>query len=127
MQALLCVQKVVHLYCTEYCTYLLCSKVTSINLRLNTESRSMNVFTYTDARNNLKSVLDRVIDDADVAVITRKEGQHAVVMGQDYYNSVMETLHLMSSPSNAVHLAKSIAELRASKAIKRELLDDDET
>lgn len=84
----------------------------------------MHVFTYTDARNNLKSVLDRVIDDADVAVITRKEGQHAVVMGQDYYNSVMETLHLMSSPSNAARLAKSIAELRASKAVERELLDE---
>jgi antitoxin YefM len=91
------------------------------------DKNAMNVISYTDARNNLKSVLDRVIDDADVAVITRKEGQHAVVMGQDYYNSVMETLHLMSSPSNAVHLAKSIAELRASKAIKRELLDDEET
>ena len=84
----------------------------------------MHVFTYTDARNNLKSVLDKVIDDADVAVITRKEGQHAVVMGQDYYNSVMETLHLMSSPSNAAYLAKSIAELRASKTIARELLDE---
>jgi len=84
----------------------------------------MQVFTYTDARNNLKTVLDTVIEDADVAVITRKEGQHAVVMGQDYYNSVMETLHLMSSPSNAAHLAKSIAELRASKAIEREILDE---
>lgn len=85
----------------------------------------MQVFTYTDARNNLKSVLDRVIDDADVAVITRKEGQHAVVMGQAYYDSLMETLHLMSSPSNAAHLAKSIAELRASKTIERDLLDDE--
>ena len=84
----------------------------------------MQVFTYTDARNNLKTVLDTIIEDADVAVITRKEGQHAVVMGQDYYNSVMETLHLMSSPSNAAHLAKSIAELRASKAIEREILDE---
>lgn len=84
----------------------------------------MQIFTYSDARNNLKTVLDRVIDDADVAMITRKEGQHAVVMGQDHYNSLMETLHLMSSPSNAACLAKSIAELRASKAVERELLDE---
>ena len=86
----------------------------------------MQIFTYTDARNNLKTVLDRVIDDSDVAVITRKEDQHAVVMGQDYYNSIMETLYLMSSPSNAAHLAQSIAELRSSKAIERELLDETE-
>lgn len=84
----------------------------------------MHVFTYTDARNNLKSVIDRVIDDADVAVITRKEGQHAVLMGQDYYNSLVETLHLLSNPSNAAHLAKSIKELRESKATPRELLDE---
>ncbi len=84
----------------------------------------MQVFTYSDARNNLKTVLDRVVDDADVALITRKEGQHAVVMGQDHYNSLMETLYLVSSPSNAAHLAKSIAELRASKTMQKELLDE---
>ena len=88
-------------------------------LNLNDESKLKKIIA-------LKSVLDKVIDDADVAVITRKEGQHAVVMGQDHYNSVMETLHLISSPKNAVHLAKSIAEFRASKAIERELLDDTE-
>ena len=86
----------------------------------------MKVYNYSEARNNLKSVLDGVFDDAYTALITRKEGQHAVVMGQDYYNSIMETLYLMSSPSNAAHLAKSIAELRASKAIERELLDETE-
>ena len=62
----------------------------------------MHVFTYTDARNNLKSVLDKVIDDADVAFITRKEGGHAVVMGQDHYDSLMETLYLLSSPNNTI-------------------------
>ena len=41
-----------------------------------------------------------------------------------HIDSLMETLHLMSSPSNAAHLAQSIAELRSSKAIERELLDE---
>lgn len=85
----------------------------------------MHVFTYTDARNNLKSVLDRVIDDADVAVITRKEGQHAVVMGQDHYDSLMETLYLLSSPNNAARLNHSIAQLRSSQAKPRDLIEDD--
>ena len=59
----------------------------------------MHVFTYTDARNNLKSVLDKVIDDADVAFITRKEG-HAVVMGQDHYDSLKRCIsfHLQIIP-----------------------------
>lgn len=87
----------------------------------------MQVVTYTDARNNLKSVLDKVIDDADVAVITRKEGQHAVVMGQDHYNSLMETLYLLSSPNNAARLQHSIEQLRASQTSKRDLIEDDES
>lgn len=85
----------------------------------------MHVFTYTDARNNLKSVLDKVIDDADVAVITRKEGQHAVVMGQDHYDSLMETLYLLSSPNNAARLNNSIAQLRSSQTKPRDLIEDD--
>lgn len=86
----------------------------------------MHVFTYTDVRNNLKSVLDKVIDDADVAVITRKEGQHAVVMGQAHYDSLMETLYLLSSPNNAARLNESIAQLRASQTVQRDLIEDDE-
>ena len=87
----------------------------------------MQIFTYTDARNNLKTVLDRVIDDADVAVITRKEGQHAVVMGQEHYDSLMETLYLLSSPNNAARLNESIAQLRASNTKERELIEDVES
>ena len=87
----------------------------------------MHVFTYTDARNNLKSVLDKVIDDVDVAFITRKEGGHAVVMGQDHYDSLMETLYLLSSPNNASRLNESISQLRAGKTKHRALIEDDES
>ena len=87
--------------------------------------QNMQVFTYTDARNNLKSVLDKVIEDADVAVITRKEGSHAVVMGQEHYDSLMETLHLLSSPNNTARLNESIAQLRASRTIARDLIEDE--
>ena len=87
----------------------------------------MHVFTYTDARNNLKSVLDKVIDDADVGFITRTEGGHAVVMGQDHYVRLMETLYLLSSPNNTTRLNESIAQLRAGKTKQRELIKDDES
>lgn len=85
----------------------------------------MHVFTYSDARNNLKLVLDKVVNDADVAFITRKEGGHAVVMGQDHYNSLMETLYLLSSPNNTNHLNESIAQLRSGQVIKKELIEDE--
>ncbi|GLP98364.1 MAG TPA: type II toxin-antitoxin system prevent-host-death family antitoxin [Methylophaga aminisulfidivorans] len=84
----------------------------------------MKVVSFTEARNSLKAVLDRVINDADTTVITRRDSQDAVVMSLDYYNSLMETVHLLRSPANVEHLNKSIAQYRQGKAIQRELLDE---
>lgn len=84
----------------------------------------MKVVSFTEARNSLKAVLDRVINDADTTVITRRDSQDAVVMSLDYYNSLMETVHLLRSPANAEHLNKSIAQYRQGKVTERKLLDE---
>ena len=85
----------------------------------------MKVVSYSHARNALKSVLDGVVQNADVTIISRRDAEgDAVVMSLDSYNSIMETLHLLSTPANAAHLARSIRELRAGKAQVRELLSD---
>ena len=81
----------------------------------------MRIVSYSEARSSLKSVLDTVHDDADVTVISRRDGADAVVMSFDYYQSIMETMHLLASPANAAHLAKSIAQHKAGKATQREL------
>jgi antitoxin YefM len=82
----------------------------------------MKVVSYTEARNGLKTVLDGVIDDADYTIITRRDAEDAVVMSLAYFQSMAETLHLLSSPANAAHLAKSIAQHKAGKAVRRELI-----
>ena len=84
----------------------------------------MQVVSFTEARNNLKSVLDQVVNDADCTIITRRDAEDAVVMSLDYYNSLMETLHLTANPANAAHLAESIRQLRAGEAQRRDLLED---
>jgi antitoxin YefM len=81
----------------------------------------MRVVSYSEARNSLKSVLDTVADDHDIAVINRRDGADAVVMSLEHYQSVMETLHLVSSPTNAAKLAKAIAQDKAGKAKPRKL------
>lgn len=81
----------------------------------------MRLVNYSEARNSLKSVLDATVADADVTVITRRDGPDAVVMSFDQYNSIMSTLHLLSNPANAAHLAKSIKEYRQGKAKPRKL------
>ena len=86
----------------------------------------MKVVTYSHARNSLKSVLDGVVQDADVTVISRRDAEgDAVVMSLDSYNSIMETLHLTSNPANAAALAKAIAQDKAGQAQDRQLLATD--
>jgi antitoxin YefM len=84
----------------------------------------MKIITFTEARNKLKNVLDRVVDDADYTVITRRDADDAVVMSLDYFNSLLETVHLLKSPANAAHLERSIAQYRQGQVVKKDLLDE---
>ncbi|WP_417879861.1 type II toxin-antitoxin system Phd/YefM family antitoxin [Vibrio sp.] len=84
----------------------------------------MRIVSFTEARNSLKTVLDGVVNDADTTVITRRDSEDAVVMSLDYYNSLMETVHLLRSPKNAEHLNRSIEQYRSGKPTERELIDD---
>lgn len=83
----------------------------------------MRIVSYTEARNGLKSILDGVVNDADCTVITRRDSEDAVVMSMDYYNSLMETMHLLRSPANVAHLNKSIAQYNAGKTTEKGLLE----
>jgi len=67
-------------------------------------------------------VLNRVIDDADCTIITRRDTEDAVVMSLDYYNGLMETVYLLKSPANAEHLDKSIEQFRQGKIQEHKLL-----
>ena len=84
----------------------------------------METVNFTDARNNLKAVLDRVAEDADYTVITRRDAGDAVVMSLESFNSLMETVHLLKSPANAAHLARSIEQYRAGQARERAPLSE---
>ena len=86
----------------------------------------MKVVTYSHARNSLKSVIDDVVQDADVTIISRRDAEgDAVVMSLDSYNSIMETLYLTSNPANAAALARALAQDKAGQAQNRQLLSAD--
>lgn len=82
----------------------------------------MRIINFSDARNSLRAVIDQVVEDADVTVISRRDAPDAVVMSFDHYSSLMETVHLLNSPANAAHLAKSILQARSGQAKQRELI-----
>lgn len=83
----------------------------------------MRVVNFSEARNSLKTVIDQVINDADVTVIARRDAPDAVLMSLDTFNSLMETVHLLKSPANASHLAQSIAQYRQGNTTTRSLDD----
>ena len=83
----------------------------------------MRILNFSDARSNLRAVIDQVVEDADVTVISRRDAPDAVVMSFEHYSSLIETVHLLSSPANAAHLAKSIAQSKAGGAQRRELIE----
>ncbi|ABC21776.1 type II toxin-antitoxin system Phd/YefM family antitoxin [Rhodospirillum rubrum] len=85
----------------------------------------MRVVTFSEARNSLKATLDRVVEDADYTVIARRDAPDAVVMSLDTFNSLMETVHLLRSPANAAHLARSIAHYRQGQVAARDLVDNE--
>jgi antitoxin YefM len=84
----------------------------------------MRVMNFSEARSNLKAVIDQVVDDADYTVIARRDAPDAVIMSLDAFNGLMETVHLLKSPANAAHLANSIAQYQQGKIVTRELVDD---
>jgi antitoxin YefM len=83
----------------------------------------MNIVSFSEARNNLKAVLDRVVEDTDYTIITRRDAEDAVVMSLEFFNSLLETVHLLKSPANAAHLERSIAQFKQGKLVERNLLD----
>jgi toxin YoeB len=74
----------------------------------------MRVVNFSDARNRLKCVLNQVVEDSDYTVIYRRD---AVVMSLEQFNALLETVHLLKSPANAAHLARSMGQDR--KTLKR--------
>ena len=83
----------------------------------------MEITTYSNFRQNLKVFLDRVFDSKVPVYVTRSNGKVVVVLSQDEYEGMQETLHLLSSPKNAQRLKESINEYNKGGGQEKELLE----
>jgi len=81
----------------------------------------MNAITYTAARENLASTMNRVCLDRDPVIITRKRDQSVVMISLDDYESLEETAYLLRSPANAKRLIESIEAAESGNLIKQEI------
>lgn len=74
----------------------------------------MDIVTYSDARANLKAVMNRVVADRTPVVVMRRKGNAVVMVSLSDWNAIEETLHLLSTPANAKRLRAGIRQLDAS-------------
>lgn len=78
----------------------------------------MSTATYTEVHNNFGQFFNRVIDDADTLVVNREDSESAVLMSMSEYNSLMETLHILSSNETMTDIRQAEADLRAGKGVE---------
>ncbi len=83
----------------------------------------MDVISYSDARKNLKDVMDRVVSDKSHVVITRQKAESVVMLSLSDWNALEETAYLLASPANARRLRESIADFENGGGTERELID----
>lgn len=81
----------------------------------------MDVLSYSDARANLKAVMERVVDDRTHVVITRQKAEAVVMVSLSDWNAIAETMHLLSTPANAERLRRSVRQLEGGGGSEREL------
>jgi len=77
----------------------------------------MKAINYTEFRQNLKSNLDSVYNDHEALIVTRKRNENMVVISQEDYNSLIETVYLLSSHTNASRLIKSREQVKQGQLV----------
>ncbi len=65
---------------------------------------------YTNARNGLASLLDRVSKNSEVVIINRRNKPDVALISKEELDSLLETVYLLRSPANAQELFKAIDE-----------------
>lgn len=78
---------------------------------------------FSNVRNNFKEVCDRVVQDSDIAIITRKNDENVVLMSQAQYDNMMENLYIRDSKANYERLKESIKQAENGKLIRFEVED----
>ena len=83
----------------------------------------MSHVSYTDLRKNLAKYMDEVSDSRAPLHITRQNARTVVMIAEDEYEGMMETLHLLRSPANAARLMHSIKVADSGKLRRRDLVE----
>jgi antitoxin YefM len=79
---------------------------------------------YTEFRIGLKKYLDKVEENNETLIIKRGSGKGTVMLSLDEYNSIMETVHLLSSKANSDRLYESIRQIKEGQVVNKGLIEE---
>ena len=80
---------------------------------------------YTTLRENMKSYMDKVTDDYETMIVTRKDNKNVVMLSEESYNNLMENLHVMGNQSNYDWLMESKEQLEKGNVSTHDLVEAD--
>ena len=78
---------------------------------------------YTNLRDNMKAYMDKVTDDYETMIVTRKDNKNVVMISEEAYNNLMENVHVMGNKSNYDWLMESKAQLERGNAVTHDLIE----
>ena len=76
---------------------------------------------YSQARNNLREIINKVCDDFDEFIITTKDEKSAVLISYEEYSAMKETMYLLASKTNRDRLNDSIEQIEKLEFTKRDI------
>ena len=78
----------------------------------------MRTATYNDFSTDVSGYFKSVIDNCDTVIVSRNNNEAAVLLSLDEYNSLMETLYLMSSPETMADIRRTEQEIKEGKGLE---------
>ena len=78
---------------------------------------------YTNLRENMKNCMDKVTDDYETIIVTRKNNKNVVMISEAAYNNLMENIHVMGNKANYDWLMQSKRQLEQGLSGSHELVE----
>ncbi len=76
---------------------------------------------YSQARNNLREIINKVCDDFDEYIVTTKDNKTAVILSYDEYSAMKETMYLLSSKANRDRLNEAVEQIENLNFVKKDI------
>lgn len=87
----------------------------------------MTAINYSEARANLKAVMDRATDNYETIIVTRKGDRNVVILSEEVYNNLLENAYLTKEKANYDWLMASKKEFEEGKVEKHSLIEEEGT